>query len=68
MKAKFTRLNYLEDNYKKESEPILQTFELNQQKIVQNNPVFDLQKLASFTILFDGSTKGVIALDEIGVR
>ncbi|MBI9063575.1 MAG: hypothetical protein JEZ14_16450 [Marinilabiliaceae bacterium] len=68
MKAKFTRLNYLEENYKKESEPILQTFEISQQKVEQINPDFDLQQLSTFTLLFDGSSKGVIALDEIGVR
>lgn len=68
MKAKFTRLNYLEENYKKASEPILQTFEISRQKVVEINPGFNMQQLSTFTFLFDGSAKGVIALDEIGVR
>jgi len=68
LKAKFTRLSYLEENYKKESEPILQTFEISRKMLESINPDFDLQELATFTFLFDGSSKGVIALDEIGVR
>ncbi len=68
MKAKFTRLDYLEENYKKESEPILQTFEISEQIIALMNPAFKLQQLRSFQLRFDGSDKGVIALDEIGVR
>ncbi len=67
-KAKFTRLKRFEKRYSKSSEPVLQTFSLSLQEVLNQNPLFDLSQISEIRFQFDQAKQGVIYLDEIGFR
>lgn len=50
------------------SELVLQRFQLPLSEFRGQNPGFDPSSMASITLLFDRSSKGMIVLDDVGVR
>ncbi|TAJ09071.1 hypothetical protein DMA11_20725 [Marinilabiliaceae bacterium JC017] len=68
LKATFARLDKLEEIFKKDSEPTLQTIHIPLVKLKEINPEFEPGSIRSVEVWFNDSPKGVIALDEISVR
>lgn len=69
LKETFTKWPMMESFlYKKDSEPVLETFEFPLKAFGEVNREFDPQKLKQIIFKFDLSPKGVIYLDEIGFR
>jgi len=68
LKAQFTRYPLAEKSYGSASEPALQTYEIPFADIKRLDPGFDTAKIRELRLIFDRSRKGVIMLDEVGVR
>ncbi len=69
LKAKMTRWGMMESAiYRKDVDPILETFEFPLQAFKEANPEFDPGKLVKIVFLLDRGAEGVIYLDEIGFR
>jgi len=68
LKARFTRYPLVEKSYGSASEPALQTYEIPFADIKRLNPGFDPARIREFRLIFDRTRKGVIMLDEVGVR
>jgi len=54
--------------YKKDVDPLLETFEFPLKAFKEANPVFQPGKLVKIVFVFDRSTEGAIYLDDVGVR
>ena len=68
LKARFTRHALVENSYGSASEPALQTYEIPFADIKRLNPGFDPARVRELRFVFDRPRKGVIMLDEVGVR
>jgi dienelactone hydrolase len=68
LKAKFTRYPLAEKFYGSASEPTLQTYEVRFADLKRLNPGFDPTRIRELRMIFDRSRKGVIMLDEVGLR
>ena len=68
LKATFTRYPLAEKIYGSASEPALQTYEIPFAELKRLNPGFDPTGIRELRLIFNRSRKGVIMLDEVGVR
>ncbi|MCP5104315.1 MAG: hypothetical protein GY950_13085 [bacterium] len=67
LKSKMTKWGMMESAiYRKDTDPLLETFEFPLSAFKEVNPAFELRKLVKIVFLFDRSKEGVIYLDDIG--
>jgi len=64
--SKFTKLPIESFIYGDGTEPTLQTFELPLERFFEQNPSLDIPTLSQVRLIFDGSEKGLILLDDVG--
>jgi pimeloyl-ACP methyl ester carboxylesterase len=65
--VRFTKLSMLDAaHFKQATEPLLQTYALPLASFVEQEPAFDLTRLAALRFRFDQTPTGIILLDEVG--
>ena len=68
LKSRMTKLPNEESIFKKRAEPVLQSFAVPLSAYASADARFEPASLSSIRFVFDRSPKGVVALDDVGVR
>lgn len=66
LKARFLKIKWLNDQNYKESEPVMQTFELPLAEFTKANPKLDPATLETIRLRFNKTDAGAILLDDVG--
>lgn len=66
LKARFLKVKWLNDQNYKETEPVMQTFELPLAEFVKANPKFSPDTLRLLRLRFNKTEAGAILLDDVG--
>ncbi|SHH25741.1 alpha/beta hydrolase family protein [Clostridium grantii] len=67
-KAKITKIKHYDDEkYGEDMEPILQTYSIDMELFIKNNSYFHPEKLEKVEFIFNKTSYGYIAIDDIGI-
>ena len=68
LKSRMTKFSSEESIFSKRAEPVLQSFAVPLAAFARADPRFDPNQLSAIRFVFDRSPKGVVALDDVGLR